>query len=421
MGNIDLTYTGKTRNKDSLVKAVQRLAKQRNLRLGVWAEGMRIVLCPRGYLDFAWTKEKGLFGQWNLRGGCNTTPAGPGFHKAALELLESLEQLGIKDWTIQDRTDYQQDRNFEALRREWFLPWLEEQVRGAVDKTAPGEMGYLFWEVDQYRPEVVPDTIVTPMGRFPVSWLKEQLDGDNLEELAGRLFLWDAPEVDARQLRNQALKQMWEDCCFAPSDRSYQDRQMNTAILDTLERSAAMDPSLPQPVSEYRELCILDDRTPNLSEDVLKLEAFYPIGYRKGEVLQPYDRIVVPLPGLYHYEWSNGGMDSAGGIWRDEESESPIWHFTALRSSVGLAQFGLDMAQLQDIRTKQLEGGQVHWGWKEVPPKKKDDDLLYRVSCEAAVGDTLYVITITYLHPEHREDIYQRLERMTILKPDEVQ
>ena len=55
MGNIDITCTGKIRNKDSLVKSVQRLAKQRNLRLGVWEEGMRIVLCPRGYLDFAWS------------------------------------------------------------------------------------------------------------------------------------------------------------------------------------------------------------------------------------------------------------------------------------------------------------------------------------------------------------------------------
>ena len=36
--------------------------------------------------------------------------------------------------------------------REWFLPWLEEQVHGAVDKAVPGEMGYLFWDQDQYRP-----------------------------------------------------------------------------------------------------------------------------------------------------------------------------------------------------------------------------------------------------------------------------
>ncbi|MCF2677360.1 hypothetical protein [Pseudoflavonifractor phocaeensis] len=416
MGNIDITCTGKIRSKDTLVKSVQRLVKQRNLRLGVWEEGMRIVMCPRGYLDFAWTKEKGLFGQWNLRCGCNTTPVGPGFHKAALELLEELGGLGIKEWNVQDRSDYQQDRDFGALRREWFLPWLEEQVSQVLEKTAPGEMGYLFWEVDQYRPEVVPDTIATPLGRFPVAWLKEKLEKGALEELAQYLFLWDQPGMNALYLRNRALKQLWEDCCFAPSDRSYQDRQINADILDTLERSAAMDPSLPQPVADYRELCILDDRAPNMPEDAPEMEELYPIGYRRGEVLQPYDKLVVPLPGLYHYEWSNGGMDSAGAIWRDEESESPIWHFTALRSRMGSAQFGMDMAQLQDVRTKQLEGGQAHWGWKEMPPKKKDDDLLYRVSCEAVVGDTLFVITITYLHPEHREDIYDRLERMTILK-----
>ena len=297
MGNIDITCTGKIRSMDTLVKPVQRLVKQRNLRLGVWEEGMRIVVCPRGYLDFAWTKEKGLFGQWNLRCGCNTTPVGPGFHKAALELLEELGGLGIKEWNVQDRSDYQQDRDFGALRREWFLPWLEEQVSQVLEKTAPGEMGYLFWEVDQYRPEVVPDTIATPLGRFPVAWLKEKLEKGALEELAQYLFLWDQPGMNALYLRNRALKQLWEDCCFAPSDRSYQDRQINADILDTLERSAAMDPSLPQPVADYRELCILDDRTPSMPEDVPEMEELYPIGYRRGEVLQPYDKLVVPLPG----------------------------------------------------------------------------------------------------------------------------
>ena len=202
------------------MKAVQRLVKQRNLRLGVWEEGMRIVVCPRGYLDFAWTKEKGLFGQWNLRCGCNTTPVGPGFHKAALELLEELGGLGIKEWNVQDRSDYQQDRDFGALRREWFLPWLEEQVSQVLEKTAPGEMGYLFWEVDQYRPEVVPDTIATPLGRFPVAWLKEKLEKGALEELAQYLFLWDQPGMNALYLRNRALKQFWEDCCFAQIGRA---------------------------------------------------------------------------------------------------------------------------------------------------------------------------------------------------------
>lgn len=419
MGNIDLTYTGRVRNKDNLVKSVQRLARQRGFRLGVWPEGMRIVLCPRGYLDFAWTREKGLFGQWDLRGGCSTTPAGPGFHKAALELLEELGGLGLKEWTIQDRTDYRQDRDFEALRREWFLPWLAEQVRGALARAEAEGTGYLFWEVDQYRPETAPGTVVTPLGRFPADWLWERLEGDGLEELAGRLFLWDQPGENALQLRNRALKQLWEDCCFAPSHRSPQDRQGNAAILDTLERSASLDPTLPQPVEAYRSLCVLDGRTAKLPEGVPELECFYPVGYRKGEVLQPYDRIVLPLPGLYHYEWTNDGMGSAGGVWRDEESESPIWHVTALRSRMGSAQFGLDMTPLQDVCTRELEEGKVHWGWKEIPPKKAGDDLLYQVPCEAAVGDTLYVITVTYLHPEHRTDIYERLERLAVLRPEQ--
>lgn len=414
MGNIDIVCSGKVRSKDSFVKAVQRMAKGREFRVGVWAEGMRIVLCPRGYLDFSWTKEKGLFGQWALRGGCDTTPAGPGFHKAALEILEGLHELGVKELQVQDRTDYQQDRNFEALRREWFLPWLEEQVRQVLEETGPGEMGYLFWEQDQYRPETVPDTVATPLGRFPCAWLKERLERGEMDELAQWLFLWDQPQVDAVQFRNRALKKLWEDCYYAPSDRCWQDRQINEEILDTLERSAAMDPSLPQPVADYRELCILDDRKPQLGEGVPALQTPCPIGYRRGEILQPYDKLVVPLPGIYHYEWSDGGLDSAGCIWRDEESESPIWHITAFCSSVGQAQWGLDMGPLQDVRTREIGSGRAHWGWKEMPPRKEKDDLLYRVSCEVALGATLYVITITYLHPEHREDIYQRLERMTV-------
>ena len=45
---LEITFQGKTRNRDSLIRTVQRLTQQQEGQLGAWKEGLRVVLCPLG-------------------------------------------------------------------------------------------------------------------------------------------------------------------------------------------------------------------------------------------------------------------------------------------------------------------------------------------------------------------------------------
>ncbi len=140
------------------------------------------------------------------------------------------------------------------------------------------------WDTEQYMPEDIPGTVITPMGRFPLEWLKSTLEREGPEALAARLCLWVHPgEWDALFHRNLALNQLWERCYFAPSARSGEDAALNSAICANLERAAQLDPSLPLPRSTYAEVCALAGREPVLP-DGPELELAFEPGYRKGLV-----------------------------------------------------------------------------------------------------------------------------------------
>ena len=151
---LGIVFQGECRNKDNVVRAVQRMAKEKGYRVGAWKEGMRVVLCPTGYVDLGWVPVRSFFGRWKITGSCVSVPAGPGFHRAAAELIQALGEKEIKDMEWKDSTNYLEDPDFEALRRETFEPWLAEQLKQALeelDRDPEGEVR-LFWDEDQYWP-----------------------------------------------------------------------------------------------------------------------------------------------------------------------------------------------------------------------------------------------------------------------------
>ena len=174
------------------------------------------------------------------------------------------------------------------MSQETYVPWLEQELRGALGKLEQSsESVPLFWGEEDYLPQEVPDTVYTPMGRFSKGWLQEQLDQGRKEELARRIFLWPNAFKDAFYYRNGAMKRMWQDCCFAPSDRHYSDEQINGFVLSFLERAYQLDPALPLPMSAYRELCIMDGRDFKIPEDAPELEEEFAPGYHKGDARLP--------------------------------------------------------------------------------------------------------------------------------------
>ena len=159
----------------------------------------------------------------------------------------------------------------------------------------------------------------------------------------------------------------------------------------------------------------MDGRDFKIPEDAPELEEEFAPGYHKGELLQSYEKLWLPLPGVYRYEWSDDGLGNAGCIWIDEDGGGPIWRVSGYRNKDGAADWNADMSELKDVETLEPEGGKARWGWKDIPNKAEPDMPLRQLLGEVAAGDTLYVITVTFSDDEEQEEIYDRLHRMKIM------
>lgn len=213
--SIGLTFTGQIDSPAALAEAVKILADQRGCRVGAGETGLRVVLCPLGgELNILWRPEKETSGPWLVRGSCVSTPAGAGLHRAAVELLDNLPIRGL---TVEDETGFCRHRDFQRMKEEHFYPWLRTLVDVCRRERGKGVSGMqLCWDLEQYAPEDIPDTVVTPMGRFRLEELTDIVEAGGIEALADRFFLWNGRTQDARFYRNRAINALWERCYFAP-------------------------------------------------------------------------------------------------------------------------------------------------------------------------------------------------------------
>ena len=407
--SIGLTFTGRIEGPAALAEAAKILAEQRGCSLSVNRTGLRLELCPLGgQLNMLWRPGEAPEDPWLVRGECVSTPAGAGLHRAAVELLDGLP---IRRLAVEDETGFFRHRDFQRMKEEHFYPWLRTLVEVCAQESVKGVSGMqLCWDLEQYAPEDIPDTVVTPMGRFRLGELADMVERDGIEVLAGRFFLWNGRTQDARFYRNRAINALWEHCCFAPSSRSQEDEEVNAAILDDLERAAKLDPSLPLPRASYEEVCALAGREPVLPEGPALEEEFSP-GYRKGPVTHALGALRLTLPGgcLYRWEqWDSGGAH----LWTDGGSDSPIWRVNAYHTREGEARFTDSLDTLHGVEGRDLKGGALRWGWREV---QEDGEPLYQAVCEVIAGPALYLLTATCTGPEGLGQIAQTIEDISVV------
>ena len=156
--SIGLQFTGRIDRREVLLEAAKVLAEERNYHLTVGEAGIKVTMCPLG---------------GELQGGCMSTPAGAGLHRAAVELLDNLP---IYNLTVEDETDFYRHRDFQRMKEEHFYPWLRTLVDVCRRESGKGVSGMqLCWDLEQYAPEDIPDTVITPMGRFRLSELTDML------------------------------------------------------------------------------------------------------------------------------------------------------------------------------------------------------------------------------------------------------
>lgn len=405
--SIGFTFTGEISRPEELIAAARTLAEEREYRVGAGDKGLRAALCPLGgELTIYWQRRPEEPDIWHIQGECVSTPAGPGLHRAAVELVDALPIRGLR---VEDETGFFQTRDFLRMREEHFYPWLRTLVDICRQESGKGACGMrLCWDLEQYAPRDIPDTVITPVGRFRLSELVE-LEAQGIEALAGRFFLWNGRTRDARFYRNRAINALWEDCCFAPSARSGEDAAGNAAILDDLERAAQMDPSLPLPRSAYEEVCALAGRAPALPDGPALAEEFSP-GYRRDLVTYGVGALRLTLPGgcLQGWEpWQNGG---GAHLWTD--GKGPVWRVSAYRMREGTARFTENLDALHGVEGRTLKGGALRWGWKEV---FEDGERLYQAECEVIAGPDLYFITVTCAGPGELGPVAELIGKVSVV------
>ena len=414
--SIGFTFTGRVSQPEALIEAARGLVDQGDYRMGTGENGLRVALCPLGGdLYINWRSQEDPEQPWLVWGECISTPAGAGLHRAAVELLDGLP---IRELAVEDETQFYRHRDFDRMKREHFYPWLRTLVDVCRREDAGEVSGMrLCWDLEQYAPEDLPGTVITPIGRFRLEELVRTVEEEGIEALAGRFFLWDGRVRDGRFYRNRALNTLWERCYFAPSGRSGEDAAINAAILDDLERAAGLDPALPLPRQAYEEVCALAGRTPALPDGPALQEEFQP-GYRRGPVTHGVGALRLTLPGVCRYEWE--AWENGGGthLWSDESTDSPVWRVNSYRMREGEAQFTDSLAAFHGVEGRELKGGALRWGWKDI---QEDGRQLYLAECEVITGPFLFLVTAAFTSPGDLSQVAELIGRISVVQNKPVQ
>ena len=315
--SIGFRLTTKCKSVSSFQKLLDVVAARHAASVNHTEDYSELSVCRLGNIFFNYEQEEDDIA---VIGDCQTNLLGAGFHKAAIDIVDELVELRDSSTEVEDDTEYYEHRDFERMRSEHFYHWLNAIVELCRERMKENcSMSAICWDCNKYMPREIEGTVVSPFGRICPEHFIERIKDEGIERLASEFFMWNNEERDALFYRNTALSALWEDCYFMPSARSEEDMEINSFIIENLEKAAAMDTSLAFPKEDYLLLCRLAEKEP---VDVSALPDFiseFPIGYRKDKVTYTLGNLKFDLPGNYLYFEED---DSRG--YYDGEDEN--WH-----------------------------------------------------------------------------------------------
>lgn len=370
----------------SFQKLLDKVAKRNSLSVRHTKECSELSVCRLGSIFFFYESvSDGI----SVAGDCQTNLLGAGFHKAAVDIVDELMDISGFLFELEDETEYYEHRDFERMRSEHFYHWLNAIVELCRERMNEGAgMTAVCWDCNKYMPQEVEGTVFSPFGRFRPERFIERVNRDGIEALAREFFMWNNEARDALFYRNTALNAMWEDCYFMPSARSAEDAEINTFIIDNLEKAAAMDASLPFPKEDYLALCTLAGRTPIDTSALPDYECEKPIGYRKDRVTYTVGNLKFTVPGSFLFfeeENSHGYYDA----------QNKDWHVVRL-SAYSMPDDDvnyLDADQQMPVQEKFFENGKCRL--YELGERECDDDTEYVYQCQVITERQFTIFTLS--------------------------
>lgn len=324
----------------------------------------------------------------SVNGDCQTNMLGPGFHKAAIEFIDRLQQATGTRFEVEDETDYYTERDFEAMKKKHFHKWLAKLFEIIQEQEDKGSTSLsICWDLNKYYPQSDSGIVISPLGSFRLSEVIRRIREEGIESFADDFFIWNNPERDARFHRGLALNAMWEDCYFMPSERSEEDARINGYIISELETAASLDPSLPFPKKEYEELCRLHGCTPVPTDGIPTYETEFAIGYRRGIINHKVGRIRFSLPGSYLEDTDDGTL-----VYYDAAADN--WHTVRCTgySTNGEPDF-LDVEE-EMIEEREFDGGKYRLYDMGIGQDSEDEEPYPVYSCHALCSNQYTLFTL---------------------------
>jgi hypothetical protein len=241
-------------------------------------------------------------------------PVGPGYQTFVGRLIERIGRDHEITWaaagadgqgspsiaTISDR----------ALAEQSYLTWLGAALIGARDARRHGAGGvHLGTSTGVHF--TFDGAIVTSLGPRDDAWLAAALADSRR---AAEITPWWADATDGQCLLNRALCLMWTDVRWRqPVDD--REQKIHEEVIRLLSRAFPLEPSLPYPWREWKELTSIHGTTDAMTRQVETRAARTPggplIGYRRDPVRIIHEGWELEIPGSFgerrtEEEWWGG-------------------------------------------------------------------------------------------------------------------
>lgn len=391
----------------AVLDALKAWEKEEQIQLEIKHHDVKVTYCPEGYFWIAYKQKENT-----LSGDVQSNVAGPGFHAAAISLLERLSNTLNLKLLAKDDTDYFKDKDFEKMRREHFYPWLKFIMDLLCEDSSKTDYK-ICWNLESYSPKVIPGTVITPIRRFTIEEIKEfSIEGP--EAFAKEFFIWLEAKRDARFYRNSALADMNMNCHFVFSERGIRDALENIRCIQNLEKAMQYDCRLPIPKKEYRLLCRLHEQPP-LSLDVIQeLKHECEIGYRRQEVIHQVGAFTYTVYGrcLEQYDKEKNIMiyiDDVSGNWHNIRITS--FHFSDKVASFTNGMF--EGKNVEEVLNFPVADGMCRLAiYKPVPMEKSPEGYYYEMTAQMILDHQLLLVTQTFCRQNEKNDILDWFHRI---------
>jgi hypothetical protein len=234
-------------------------------------------------------------------------PVGPGYQTFVARLIQRIGTeheiaWGVDDATV-DPTNLPTQTDLIAAgerptAERAYLAWLGTGLITARDARRRGSGGIHLGTPPDVR-FTFEGAIATSMGPRDDAWLERAIADSRL---AVEVTPWWPDATDARWLLNRAVCLMWTDVRWRlPADET--ERAVHEEVLRLLARAFPLDPSLPYPWREWKELADLrgavDAMTRQVDGRALRAERGPLIGYRRQPVRISHEGWGLEVPGSF--------------------------------------------------------------------------------------------------------------------------